>query len=300
MAIIADVVPQQIIQSGWGNSIRDTGVTQFASTTERNSQLAVPQDGRVCFAAAQNQLYVGVDGQWRAVMHDLGNGGGTIGSVRILAAPVVAPQGGRLTLIGSPEWLIENHTSQLHLYTGSRAAAQISISSSAVTIRENTTITGTLTASGRITGSAGVRVDGGTLDVNVHTDATTITATGLVTSSSGFRVGDTYLQSGLVQSTTGPVTLRVPGANYITLEAGTTDLVRMRLAGGKTDINFPTDLPALTQGHLVVITEASKQLGRALAFPVGALLSRLEALEAAVGLESPQLEEEPQLEESAA
>lgn len=284
MAIIPDVIPQDVIESVWGNAIRDTGITRFSSNSERNNTIPNPQDGRTCFVEDINQLYVGVAGTWRAVLHDGARGAGQVGSVTILSLPVTAPQGGRITYAGSPGWVTESYNGQFLIYTGSRAAAQVAISTSQITLRKNTAISGSLEVAQRLDADGGIRVDGGVLDVNVNTQAGRIDATTVFAGT--FTAGGTALNDRVLSSGSS-LAVRVTGAQYFTVESGTTDLMRLRLSGGLTALEIPAGLPELTGGQLLMITDNSDQIGRATGFPVGALMqleSDVQALKLRAGI----------------
>lgn len=113
MALIPSVVPLEIIESAWGNAVRDTGCTVFSTMAERSAQLPVPTDGRLCFTADDDQLWVGRAGAWRQVAHHLSRYGMQIGGV-ILGGQPSGFEGGELTLLAGPSsggapWHIDNY-----------------------------------------------------------------------------------------------------------------------------------------------------------------------------------------------
>jgi hypothetical protein len=63
MPWINDVVPYTTILSTWGNNMRNHVVHQFADKTERDSQ-GHPVEGMLCQTAADNAIWVYIDGAW--------------------------------------------------------------------------------------------------------------------------------------------------------------------------------------------------------------------------------------------
>lgn len=54
---IADVIPEQPVESTWGNSIRDRTVTPFANAAARDTAIPVPTFGMTCALDSDNQIY---------------------------------------------------------------------------------------------------------------------------------------------------------------------------------------------------------------------------------------------------
>ena len=64
---LPDVVPDEPIESVWGNTIRDRTVTPFANAAERDASIVAPTDGMLVYLEDVDQLQGRVMGAWRAI-----------------------------------------------------------------------------------------------------------------------------------------------------------------------------------------------------------------------------------------
>src|SRR5262245_38149282 len=66
-AWIPDVVPDELIESAWGNSIRDRTVTPFANAAARDAAITTPKTGMVCWLTDHAALFVYDGTAWRTL-----------------------------------------------------------------------------------------------------------------------------------------------------------------------------------------------------------------------------------------
>lgn len=72
-AWLPDVVPDQTIESVWGNTIRDRTVTPFANAAARTAAIATPKVGQLSWIVDTKRLDIYDGTAWRALpMGDLG------------------------------------------------------------------------------------------------------------------------------------------------------------------------------------------------------------------------------------
>lgn len=121
MPLIPDVIALTTIESQWGNRVRDQSVAVFTTTAERSAQLGIPTDGRMCYVADKDQLYVGRAGTWRPVAHDLCPDGMWIGSIQIAGSAVSGDEGGELRFKSAPNfaghfWIVDAYRDLLRFF----------------------------------------------------------------------------------------------------------------------------------------------------------------------------------------
>jgi hypothetical protein len=61
VAWIPNVNPNELVQSAWGNTIRDHVINTFATAADRDAAIPAPFDGQACYVAALDQLLVWTD-----------------------------------------------------------------------------------------------------------------------------------------------------------------------------------------------------------------------------------------------
>ena len=66
MGLTPDVAPGALIQSSWGNEIRNRTIQQFATVAERNTWLS-PPTGSVCVTVDTLTIWVRAAGAWQAL-----------------------------------------------------------------------------------------------------------------------------------------------------------------------------------------------------------------------------------------
>ena len=67
MALTPDVVAGTLVQSAWGNEIRDRTVQQFSTVAERNTWIDPPK-GAMAVTTDTNALWMRGDTQWHAAV----------------------------------------------------------------------------------------------------------------------------------------------------------------------------------------------------------------------------------------
>ena len=286
MGVTADRVALQVIESSYANVIRDQVVAIFASLPERSLQLPTPTDGRMSYVADIDQLFVGVNGQWRPVAHDGGKLVGQIGSVAIRPSTVVSgTTGGGLSFMADPTngdgYTIDVSNGVLRVFSGSTLIALL---------RQ----TGDTTFTHRVHASAGVLVSG-TAGYEQTAGPTEIHGTDFEVDASGIVRFDANGDIG-IDSTAGDVEIQarsaakalvlqgfgatriygdlgvdfhVTGLNWFRFRQASTDLIHIfqgpSISGGTLNFWFDQDLPELGAGgtamQLLGVTPGG-QLGR--------------------------------------
>jgi hypothetical protein len=92
-AWIPDVVPDQTIESAWGNTIRDRTITPFANAAARNTAIPAPKEGMTVWLDDTNRMetwdgaaWVGVNVGNAAKAYRLGQAGSINGAAGVLTS----------------------------------------------------------------------------------------------------------------------------------------------------------------------------------------------------------------------
>ena len=71
MPEMPNVVTDEVVESEWGNDIRDRTIQRYANAAERTTLHAAPVAGDLSFLADTGKIYVYYSGSWRTMYDDL-------------------------------------------------------------------------------------------------------------------------------------------------------------------------------------------------------------------------------------
>jgi len=138
---IPDVVPDALIESAWGNKIRDRTVTPFANAAERDASIPTPKVGMACWLTDQNVLQLYAGGAWRVI-------GGSGATTRYAGTVVAGSITTTLTAISSA-LIVPNLTYPHRLFvTASIVFSTITNAGAVVELRAQYDLTGASPAAG--------------------------------------------------------------------------------------------------------------------------------------------------------